>query len=77
MLNGKPISLNDMVENIPVIIDFYPSDAVLHKLMMRSIQLTEENWADELWQGFKITKLGRSGCCKGKVYFAPKELLHG
>ena len=75
LLDGyTPLEMNDLFENYPVQVDFYPSERVLHQLLMKSIQISE-NWEEELWIGFKKIKAG--GCCKGKVYFAPKKMLHG
>ena len=42
----------DFANNIPVNIDFYPSEDILRKLIMRSaqIKLVEK----ELWPGFSV-----------------------
>jgi hypothetical protein len=51
--SNKEMEPNDLYENYPIEVDFYPSDAVLQQLVMKSIQLSDE-WEDELWIGFKV-----------------------
>lgn len=53
LLDGHhKVDLETLKTNMPTLVNFYPDDDVLYKLVLKSIQLTD-NWENELWTGFK------------------------
>lgn len=50
LLNDRPTCLTHLAESRPFDLDFYPTEKIMTKLVMRSAQIQE--YKTELWEGF-------------------------
>ena len=65
----EPIgTIHDLQKNMPVLLNFYPSDQIITKLVLRSLQIKDPE--KELWEGFHPVKRA-----DGSSVMKPNDLI--
>lgn len=57
ILRNKDVTLEEMLDNRPLNMVFYPSPEVQRKLIDRMLKLKEKSLPNQLWQGFYLAEI--------------------